>query len=167
MEKVYYDLLTAIENEITHKFIFSIILSIILVISLIGVVIFSKNKTNRIWLFITLAIVIIIAITYSIYIGIVKLNIQKDIDQNCFATYEGEFSFSKVSQSNPEYHSIKIMNDSSSTITLKLYHNDRLKNFYPILGEYITFENGSYCGKVIYAPNSRIVLNIEGFFRAE
>ena len=161
MEKSYSDLLFAIENEISSKFIFSIVLSALLGFFLIGMFLFSKNKKEALWLIVTISIVFVIAIAYSVWIGITKSDIQNDIDNDCLISYTGEFSFSKASQSNPEYHSIKITESDGSTITLKLYHNDKLKEKFPLLGDYSSLANGNYCGEIQYAPNSKIVLVIE------
>ena len=161
MDKCYSDLLFAIENEISSKYIFSIVLSVLLGLFLIGIIIFSKNKKNTHWLIVTISIVLIIAIAYSVWISITKSNIQNDIDDECLITYTGEFSFSKANQSNPEYHSIKITESDGSKLTLKLYHSDKLKEEFPILGEYTSLANGYYYGKILYAPNSKIILVIE------
>ena len=161
MEEKYSDLLCAIEREISSQFIFSIVLSAILGLCLIGIIFFSKNKKDTIWLIIVVSIVFTIAIAYSVWISTTKSNIKEDIDQDCIISYTGEFSFSKASQSNPEYHSIKIIESDGSTIMLRLYHNDKLKNEFPVLGEYMCLSNGNYYGTLLYAPNSKIILVIE------
>lgn len=161
MEKCYSDLLFAIENEISSKFVFSIILSVLLGLCLTGIILFSKKKKDALWLIVTISIVLVIAIAYSVWISTAKSNIQNDIDNNCLITYTGEFSFSKASQSNPEYHSVKIIESDGSTLMLKLYHNDKLKEEFPTLGEYTSLASGDYYGKILYAPSSNIVLVIE------
>lgn len=161
MDKSQADLLMAIENEISGQFIFSIVLSALLVLFLIGMILFSKNKKNALWLMITISIVLIVAVAYSVWIGIAKSDIQTDLDNDRLITYNGEFSFSKASQSNGEYHSIKITESDGSTVTLKLYHHDKLKEEFPLLGGYSSLANGNYCGEIQYAPHSKIVLAVE------
>ena len=95
MEEKYSDLLCAIEREISSQFIFSIVLSAILGLCLIGIIFFSKNKKDTIWLIIVVSIVFTIAIAYSVWISTTKSNIKEDIDQDCIIPTLENFHFQK------------------------------------------------------------------------
>lgn len=164
---------TDILKETAHKEIFSIAIIAVVVLVITALVCVSlgivnsrikKSKTTFIQKSLRkntqkgiLGLILLVLLTVSILISCsfdtVKRirNIYKDIDEESYVTYSGDYYIS-CSAANPPAPTI-IDVDLDNGETLYLYAN---------MFEWVTTLDGEYTGKVIYGKNSQIVVDISG-----
>ncbi len=134
-----------------------IIISSILIFALVFFVAFKytpKATTNKLIMYIVIAILVLSFIGYIIYYWVYTSNIEKDIEDKNYVVYSGTFTHDNF-QKDSFYHNIYIFDDDG--------HKYRLN--YPDYGnQYKTYRDfeilpfDTFNGTIVYSKNSRIVL---------
>lgn len=134
--------------------VFLIVLCVILFLTLIFIP--RINKKQKIGISCIFLAVIILLSAGAIVQKQTVDKISKDIHTESFIEYNGEFEFHKRAPNHSEYHLINIFDQENSS--LKLF-DFLIKNDY--LNMESTIESGKYCGKIVYATNSKLIVYIE------
>ena len=83
-------------------------------------------------------------------------NILKDVTTNSYVEYEGYFDFTKRAPKQSDYHMVRLC--EKEMLSLKIF-DFLIESDYSVLDENI--ETGKYYGKIVYAPNSKLIVYIE------
>lgn len=153
----YTDLLNYMYNQEHIKYIIACV-AIAICISLWSVLILLPKikKRNKIGIsFISFALVVLLFICIILQKQTTE-SISKDITTNSFVEYEGYFDFDKRAPNQSEYHTVILYNEEM--LSLKIF-DFLIESDYSVLDENI--ETGKYYGKIVYAPNSKLIVYIE------
>ena len=153
----YTDFLNYMYNLEHIEYIIACV-AIAICISLWGVLILLPKikKRNKIGIsFTSFALVVLLFICIIVQKQTTE-NISKDITTNSFVEYEGYFDFNKRAPNQSDYHTVILYNEEM--LSLKIF-DFLIESDYSVLNENI--ETGKYYGKIVYAPNSKLIVYIE------
>ena len=154
----YTDLLNYL-YELEHlNYLIIIILLVVCVILWVVLLLVPKiNNKNKIGIsFISITLIIIFSVCLIIQKQTTE-SILKDIDTEDFIEYEGDFEFVKSDpKQTGSYHTVHLLNEENTSLVL---FDSLTQSDYSLFEGII--ETGTYCGKIVYGANSRLIVYID------